>query len=48
MVSDMLAVFNLLAKKNKAAMSVVIRDAGMHNEKTWRKELPGFFNWLLQ
>mgnify|MGYP003595326895 CR=1 FL=1 len=48
MVPDMLAVFNLLAKKNKAAMSVVIRDAGMHNEKSWRKEVPGFFNWLLQ
>lgn len=48
MVSDMLAVFETLQKQSKSAMTVVIRDEGQHNEMTWRKELPGFFQWILR
>jgi predicted alpha/beta superfamily hydrolase len=48
MVSDMLAVFEVLQKQSKSAMTVVIRDEGQHNEMTWRKELPGFFQWILR
>jgi len=48
MVSDMLTVFETLQKQSKSKMTVVIRDEGQHNERTWRKELPGFFQWILR
>lgn len=47
MVPDMLSVFETLHQVSKSVMTVVIRDEGQHNEKTWRKELPGFFQWIL-
>lgn len=48
MVPDMLTVFETLQKQSKSKMTVVIRDEGQHNETTWRKELPGFFQWILR
>ena len=48
MVPDMLTVFETLQKQSKSKMTVVIRDEGQHNERTWRKELPGFFLWILR
>ncbi len=48
MVPDMLTVFETLQKQSKSKMTVVIRDEGQHNERTWRKELPGFFQWILR
>jgi hypothetical protein len=48
MVPDMLKAFEELAAVSKSKMAVVIRDEGKHNEPTWRKEFPLFYQWLLQ
>ncbi len=48
MVPDMLTIFETLQKRSKSRMTVIIRDEGQHNERTWRKELPGFFQWILR
>ena len=48
MVPDMLKVFEGLAAISKSKMTVVIRDDGKHNEPTWRKEFPLFYNWIMQ
>lgn len=46
MVSDMLAVFELMRLHSKADMTTVIRTGGKHNEATWRAEFPLFYQWL--
>ena len=46
MVSDMLKAFQEMAKVSKAKMESVIRDEGLHNEATWRKEFPLFYEWI--
>jgi predicted alpha/beta superfamily hydrolase len=46
MVPDMLLAFEQLAVVSKSKMTTVIRDEGMHNEQTWRKELPLFYSWI--
>ncbi|HZH96447.1 MAG TPA: alpha/beta hydrolase-fold protein [Flavisolibacter sp.] len=46
MVPDMLSVFTELNKHSKAKMALVIRAEGKHNEATWRKEFPAFYQWL--
>jgi predicted alpha/beta superfamily hydrolase len=48
MVLDMLAAFEKLHALSPAKMEVVIRDEGRHNEPTWRKEFPLFYQWLMQ
>lgn len=48
MVSDMLLAFQKMASVSKARMTTVIRDDGRHNEKTWQKEFPLFYEWLMQ
>jgi predicted alpha/beta superfamily hydrolase len=48
MVPDMLLVFQELAAVSKAKMITVIRDDGKHNEPTWRKEFPLFYEWILE
>ncbi len=48
MVPDMLKAFEELAAISKSKMTVVIRDDGKHNEPTWRKEFPLFYNWIMQ
>lgn len=48
MVPDMLKVFYGLSLVSKSTMTTVIRNDGKHNEATWRKELPGFFNWVME
>lgn len=47
MVSDMLNVFEQMRKYSKAKMQAVIRAEGKHNEPTWRKEFPLFYQWML-
>lgn len=47
MVSDMLMVFDRMRHFSKARMITVVRSGGRHNEATWRKEFPLFYNWLL-
>jgi predicted alpha/beta superfamily hydrolase len=46
MVPDMLAIFEEADKQSKAKMVSVIRAEGRHNEATWRKEFPVFYEWL--
>ena len=46
MVQDMLKAFELLSAVSKAKSTVVIRNDGMHNEATWRKEFPLFYEWM--
>ncbi|MFN8292048.1 MAG: alpha/beta hydrolase-fold protein [Chitinophagaceae bacterium] len=48
MIPDMLKVFDQLALVSKSKMTTVIRDDGKHNETAWRKELPGFFQWIMK
>ncbi len=48
MVPDMLLVHDQLRRYSKAAIVSVVRSEARHNEAAWRKELPGFFEWLLR
>jgi predicted alpha/beta superfamily hydrolase len=48
MVQQLLKGFEILSSVSKAKSTVVIRNDGMHNETTWRKEFPLFYQWLLQ
>ena len=48
MVPDMLLAFEKLATVSKSKMTTVIRDDGKHNEPTWRKEFPLFYNWIIK
>lgn len=48
MVPDMLLAFGQLAAVSKSKMTTVIRDEGMHNEKNWRRELPLFYEWIVE
>ncbi len=48
MVPDMLkAMTGMAAVSKKTKMTTVIRDAGRHNEQTWRREFPLFYEWLM-
>ncbi len=48
MVPDMLKAFEAMAEVSKSKMTTVIRDDGKHNEPTWRKEFPLFYQWLMK
>jgi len=48
MVPDMLAVLDQMRRYSKAEMETVIRAEGKHNEPTWRKEFPLFYEWLMR
>ena len=47
MVPLTLKAFDAMSKISKSKMTTVIRDDGKHNEPTWRKEFPLFYEWLL-
>lgn len=46
MVPDMLKAFETMSAVSRSKMTVVIRDEGKHNEPTWRKEFPLFYQWM--
>ncbi len=46
MVPDMLKAYEAMSKVSKAKMQAVIRNDGRHNEPTWRKEFPLFYEWI--
>lgn len=46
MVPDMLKAYEAMSKVSKSKMQAVIRDGGLHNEPTWRKEFPLFYEWI--
>jgi hypothetical protein len=48
MVPDMLKAFEGMASVSKSKMTTIIRDDGKHNEPTWRKEFPLFYEWLIK
>jgi predicted alpha/beta superfamily hydrolase len=48
MVTDMLKAFEGMAAVSKSKMETVIRDDGKHNEPTWRKEFPLFYQWIMK
>ena len=48
MVPDMLKAFEKMATVSKSKMTTVIRDDGKHNEPTWRKEFPLFYEWIIK
>ena len=48
MVPDMLKAFAGMAAVSKSKMTTVIRDEGKHNEPTWRKEFPLFYEWIMK
>jgi predicted alpha/beta superfamily hydrolase len=48
MVPDMLKAFEKMRAVSKADMTTVIRDDGKHNEPTWRREFPRFFEWMMR
>lgn len=48
MVPYMLKALELLATISKSKTSTVIRNDGKHNEATWRKEFPLFYEWIIK
>ncbi len=46
MVQELLKAFEILSAVSKAKSTVVIRNDGMHNEATWRKEFALFYQWM--
>jgi predicted alpha/beta superfamily hydrolase len=46
MIPGMLKAYELMSKLSQAKMQAVIRDHGEHNEQTWRKEFPLFYEWI--
>ena len=48
MTSGMLQAYDALSRVSKSKMQKVIRDEGRHNEVTWRKEFPLFYQWMNQ
>jgi predicted alpha/beta superfamily hydrolase len=48
MAPEMLLAFQQLAAVSKSKMSCVIVDKGPHHESTWRKALPGFYEFLVR
>ncbi|HVT85656.1 MAG TPA: alpha/beta hydrolase-fold protein [Chitinophagaceae bacterium] len=47
MVQNMLKAMEGMNKVSHSKMTAVIRDDGKHNEQTWRKEFPLFYQWLM-
>jgi predicted alpha/beta superfamily hydrolase len=48
MVQNMLKAFELMGKYSKSTITAVIRDDGKHNEATWRREFPLFYEWMIK
>jgi predicted alpha/beta superfamily hydrolase len=47
-VRDMLKAYEAMTKVSRSKMQAVIRDDGKHNEETWRREFPLFYEWMLK
>jgi predicted alpha/beta superfamily hydrolase len=47
MVTDMLKAMEGMSKVSHSKITAVIRDDGKHNEQSWRKEFPLFYQWLM-
>lgn len=47
MVPDMQKAYEEMKNISASNLKVVVREDGMHNEPTWRKEFPLFYYWLM-
>ena len=47
-VSDILRAYEAMLKVSQSKMRAVIRDEGKHNEASWRKEFPLFYEWIFK
>ena len=47
MVTDMLKVYEEMAKVSKTMMTKLVRGEGQHNEARWRIEFPLFYQWMM-
>lgn len=48
MVPGTLKAHELMSRYSRSELQSVIRDEGTHNESTWRKEFPLFYQWINQ
>jgi len=48
MVQQMLKAYEEMSKISKSKMQAVILDNGMHNEVSWKKQFPLFYEWIYQ
>lgn len=48
MVPDMMKAYEALHLVSKCRMTTVIREEGKHNEASWRKEFPLFYQWIIE
>jgi len=46
MISDTRKAFEEMKKVSKSKLELVIRDGGEHNEASWKREFPLFYEWL--
>ncbi|HYM95153.1 MAG TPA: alpha/beta hydrolase-fold protein, partial [Chitinophagaceae bacterium] len=47
MVPDMLKAIEGMNKISHSKLRAIIRDDGRHNEQTWRREFPLFYQWIM-
>ncbi|HEX8332028.1 MAG TPA: alpha/beta hydrolase-fold protein [Segetibacter sp.] len=47
MIPDMEKMIKIVEGKGKSHLRIVKAPLGQHNEATWRKEFPDFYNWIL-
>jgi len=48
MTSGMLQAYSALSRVSKSKIQKIIGEEGRHNEATWRKEFPFFYQWMNQ
>ena len=48
MTSGTIKAYETMSKVSKSAMQKVIREDGRHNEASWRREFPLFYQWMNQ
>lgn len=46
MVPDMQRAYDLISENSGVSVLIRIAEDGKHNEPTWRKEFPSFYEWL--
>jgi predicted alpha/beta superfamily hydrolase len=47
-VPDMQKVYDEMKKVSGSRTTIIIREDGKHNEQTWRKEFPLFYEWVIK
>jgi predicted alpha/beta superfamily hydrolase len=45
MIGDMDIIVNILRNHSRAVIKTKINKEGRHNETSWRREFPGFYDW---